>query len=175
MVSVIVPVFNVEPYIKQCLDSILSQTYKDLEIIVIDDGSSDGSGEICDYYEKKDQRIKVFHTENHGLSAARNLGINNSYGEYIFVLDSDDWIDENLIADSINSIGTADILAFSIFQGTFTGSEALCALINRRIDNSVWSKVYKRQCFSDLYFPEGRIMEEVATAHILLFYTMHVK
>ena len=80
MISVIVPVYNVEPYVRKCLNSVINQTYRDLEILVIDDGSTDGSGKICDEYAGKDERIKVFHTENRGLSAARNLGLDNAEG-----------------------------------------------------------------------------------------------
>ena len=89
MISVIVPVYNVKPYLRKCLDSIVSQTYQDLEILVIDDGSTDGSGKICDEY-KRDQRVRVFHTENAGLSAARNLGLDKAHGEWIEFIDSDD-------------------------------------------------------------------------------------
>lgn len=92
MISIIVPVYNVEPYLRKCLDSILDQTYRDLEILIIDDGSTDGSGAICDEYAGKDDRIKVFHTENKGLSAARNLGLDNATADWIGFVDSDDWI-----------------------------------------------------------------------------------
>ena len=90
MISVIVPVYNVEAYLAQCLDSVLMQTYKDLEILLIDDGSADRSGRICDEYQEKDERIRVFHTENHGLSAARNIGLDHASGAYILLLDSDE-------------------------------------------------------------------------------------
>lgn len=102
MISVIVPVYNVEPYLRKCLDSILNQTYRDLEILVIDDGSTDGSGKICDEYAGKDDRIKVLHTENKGLSAARNLGLDNAKGEWINFLDSDDWMDSEAFAFAIS-------------------------------------------------------------------------
>ena len=83
MISIIVPVYNVESYLRKCLDSILDQTYRDLEILVIDDGSTDGSGKVCDEYAGKDDRIKVFHTENKGLSCARNLGLDNATGDQL--------------------------------------------------------------------------------------------
>jgi glycosyltransferase involved in cell wall biosynthesis len=95
MISVIVPVYNVKPYLRKCLDSIINQTYRDLEILIIDDGSTDGSGDICDEY-RKDDRIKVFHTENRGLSAARNLGLDNTTGNWIGFIDSDDWIEPDM-------------------------------------------------------------------------------
>ena len=96
MISVIVPVYNVEPYLRKCLDSIVNQTYRDFEILIIDDGSTDGSGRICDEYAEKDSRIKVFHTENRGLSCARNLGLAEAKGEWIGFVDSDDWIEPDM-------------------------------------------------------------------------------
>ena len=97
MVSVIIPVYNVEKYINKCVDSVINQTYKDLEIILVDDGSTDKSGIICDEYEKKDSRIKVIHRMNGGLSAARNSGIDAATGEYYLFIDSDDYVSENMI------------------------------------------------------------------------------
>ena len=91
LVSVIIPAYNIEDYIGRCLDSIISQTYKNLEIIVVDDGSRDYTGEILDNYAKKDQRVRVWHIPNGGQSAARNLGIDNVYGTYIVFIDSDRW------------------------------------------------------------------------------------
>lgn len=96
-VSVVVPVYNVEQYIGRCIESILNQTHKNLELILVDDGSPDRSGEICDEYALKDSRIKVIHTENRGVSYARNTGLDNSTGEYLFFVDSDDWIESNHI------------------------------------------------------------------------------
>ena len=96
MISVIVPVYKVEPYLNQCVESILCQTYSDLEILLVDDGSPDRCGQICDEYAKQDCRVKVFHTRNEGLSAARNLGLQNAKGEYIGFVDSDDWIEPEM-------------------------------------------------------------------------------
>ncbi len=96
MISIIVPVYKDEPYLRQCVDSILNQTYRDIEVLLIDDGSPDRCGEICDEFAKKDQRIRVFHTENKGLSAARNLGLREAKGEYIGFVDSDDWIEPDM-------------------------------------------------------------------------------
>ena len=96
-ISVIVPVYNVEKYLTKCVDSIMNQTYKDLEIILVDDGSTDNSGKICDEYVKKDKRFKVIHKKNGGLSDARNVGIKNSTGEYLSFIDSDDYIDNDMI------------------------------------------------------------------------------
>lgn len=92
MISVIIPVYNVEQYLRQCVDSVLAQTYTNYEILLVDDGSTDNSGEICDEYSRKDSRIKVIHQKNAGLSEARNRGFNPANGEYVYFLDSDDWI-----------------------------------------------------------------------------------
>ncbi len=97
LVSVIVPVYNVEKYITKCVDSILNQTYNNIEILLIDDGSLDNSPKICDEFAKKDRRIKVFHTKNGGVSKARNIGLANAQGEYILFVDSDDWLELNMI------------------------------------------------------------------------------
>lgn len=96
MISIIVPIYNVEQYLIQCLESILNQTCRDIEIILIDDGSQDCCGEICDEYARKDNRIKVYHTNNGGLAAARNYGIEKATGEYIGFADSDDWIEPDM-------------------------------------------------------------------------------
>lgn len=97
-ISIIVPVYKVEQYLPKCIDSILSQTYPNWELLLIDDGSPDNSGKICDEYAQKDERIRVFHKENGGVSSARNLGIENSIGEWILFIDSDDWVETHLFS-----------------------------------------------------------------------------
>jgi glycosyltransferase involved in cell wall biosynthesis len=97
LISVIIPVYNVEKYLRECLDSVLAQTYANLEIILVDDGSSDGCGAICDDYAKKDNRIRVIHKQNAGVSAARNDGIDAAKGEYVCFIDSDDWVESNYV------------------------------------------------------------------------------
>lgn len=98
-ISIIIPVYNAEKYLRECLDSVLAQTFQDFEVLLINDGSTDNSGQICDEYAEKDKRIKVFHKENGGVSAARNLGIENAKGEWITFVDSDDFIGENFLWD----------------------------------------------------------------------------
>ena len=110
LVSVIVPIYNREKYLSRCIDSILNQTYKNIEIILINDGSTDRTKEICDEYKRKDSRIRVYHIENHGVSYARNLGIKNSNGKYIQFVDSDDYIDEKMIEILVNNIGEYDMV-----------------------------------------------------------------
>lgn len=92
MISIIIPVYNTQKYLRCCLDSIVAQTYKDFEVILIDDGSTDGSGKMCDEYAEKDDRFRVFHKQNAGVSSARNLGVEKATGEWIFFMDSDDII-----------------------------------------------------------------------------------
>ena len=102
LVSVIIPAYNIEDYIGRCLDSVLSQTYKNLEILVVDDGSSDCTGEILDDYEKKDQRIRVIHKENGGVSSARNIGIEAATGDYIGFVDGDDLMEPEMYKTLVN-------------------------------------------------------------------------
>lgn len=97
LVSVVIPVYNVSRYLPQCLDSVISQTYRNLEILIVDDGSTDDSGDICDRYANGDDRIRVFHTPNGGIASARNLALENVKGQYISFLDSDDWIERHAI------------------------------------------------------------------------------
>ena len=96
LISVIVPVYKVEQYLDRCLQSIVNQTYKNLEIILVDDGSPDNCPQICDEWAKRDKRIKVIHTQNRGVSTARNIGIDVANGQYIGFVDSDDWIEEDM-------------------------------------------------------------------------------
>ena len=104
LVSIIVPVYNVEKYLERCIDSLVNQTLKDIEIILVDDGSTDDSGNICDKYAKKDKRIKVIHKENGGLSDARNIGLSIANGRYLQFVDSDDFIHKQMIEILYNTI-----------------------------------------------------------------------
>jgi glycosyltransferase involved in cell wall biosynthesis len=97
IISIIIPVYNAEKYLQKCVDSVLTQTFSDFELLLIDDGSSDGSGKICDEYAQQDNRIKVFHKKNGGVSSARNLGLDNATGEWITFIDSDDWVADNFL------------------------------------------------------------------------------
>lgn len=102
-ISVIVPIYNAEKYLRRCIDSILAQTFTDFELLLIDDGSSDKSGEICDEYAQKDLRVKAFHKKNGGVSSARNIGLTESYGEWISFIDSDDWVDADYLKSYHNA------------------------------------------------------------------------
>ena len=101
LVSVIIPVYNTEKYLLKCVDSVLAQTYTNIEIILVEDGSPDNCPTLCDEYAKKDSRIKVIHKKNEGSSLARKTGINNANGEYLAFVDSDDWVEENYIKKAI--------------------------------------------------------------------------
>lgn len=180
-ISVIVPVYNVEKYLNKCINSILNQTFKDFELIIIDDGSSDKSGLICDEYEKKDKRIKVIHQENKGLSAARNIGIDLAIGDYITFIDSDDYIDENYLCIfySVISKNNADIVMGGniIVNEDITTSDSLNKkysfeiiekretykkmMNNETITFSAWAKLYKSNLIKKIKYPIGKYYEDV--------------
>ena len=115
IVTVIVPVYNVENYLQQCIDSIIGQSYKYLEIILVDDGSTDGSGKICDEYANQDNRIKVIHKQNGGLVSARKAGLKEATGKYIAFVDSDDWIDTDMYES--DDIYYDDLIGCSVYDG----------------------------------------------------------
>lgn len=111
LVSVIVPIYNVEPYLRKCVDSILAQTYINLEVILVDDGSPDGCPAICDEYKEKDERVKVIHKSNGGLSDARNAGLDAMTGEYVTFVDSDDWLEFDVIQTLVNEAASNMIVS----------------------------------------------------------------
>ncbi len=157
-ISVIVPVYNVEQYLAKCLDSVINQTYKNLEIICVDDGSSDNSGRILDEYAAKDERIKVIHGENRGVSVARNKGLDVATGDWISFLDADDWLDVNAYEKLLKSIKGADvdIIIFGnycVYDGITAKYKPINIEENKLNDYSylllklgslVWNKLYKR-------------------------------
>lgn len=115
-ISIVVPVYNNELYLSQCIESILNQTYRDIEVILVDDGSTDSSGKICDQYAQIDYRIKVIHQKNQGSQVARSIGIENANGEYIGFVDSDDWIDNNMFENLYKYIGTSDLVTSGLWS-----------------------------------------------------------
>lgn len=185
MVSVIIPVYNVEKYLPQCLDSVITQTYRDLEIILVDDGSTDKSGIICEEYARRDERITVYHTANQGLSAARNYGLDRVKGEYIAFLDSDDWFAQNAIQSFITTAQktNADIVVcryYVEYVGSTTeypeplepfmaeGDAVLATLVlERRVNNTAWNKFYQAPLFEGIRYPKGRIFEDIATTWLV--------
>lgn len=196
-VSVIIPVYNVEKYLRKCLDSVINQTYKDLEIICINDGSTDNSLQILEKYSEKDERIKIINRQNGGLSAARNSGLDIAVGKYVYFVDSDDWIEPNTINELVNIIESYNvdvviheannILNDSSFIGTNLDAQAwfdsytknngiydVPKEINRDICPVTWNKLYKVDIINKYYcrFPEGLVNEDEL---FLWTYMIHCK
>lgn len=188
LISVIIPVYNVEPYLERCIDSVLRQTYEKLEIIVIDDGSTDRSGDICDRYAAQDARIKVIHQQNAGLSAARNTGISLMTGECVIFVDSDDYMADDFVAylyDGITkynaqmcvcnycNVNEDDVITgrkpyfpTSVFEGK---KECMTQYLQfKELSGGIWSKMYRKELFAEVRFPVGRIYEDVATVYRLV-------
>ncbi len=140
-VSAIVPVYNVEKYLNRCVDSILNQTFTDFELILVDDGSPDNSGKICDEYAEKDSRVKVIHKENGGVSVARNLGIETSVGEYITFIDSDDWIEAQMFEQLYNAAENCDII-FCGFSSIGFRNTIVYDLEDIKADNRALADLY---------------------------------
>lgn len=189
LISVIVPVYNTEEYLERCVDSIINQSYKNLEIILVNDGSTDRSGFICDDFKKKDSRIKVIHKENGGQSSARNLGLEKVTGEFITFVDSDDWINSKIYEKCLEVFKkeNSDVVDFrpvyttgetrknntdahySTISGTenilydylYRGQKELCPF-------SVCRKVYKSNLFKNTRFPDGKINEDIITNFMIL-------
>lgn len=187
LVTVIVPVYKVEPYLRRCLDSIVNQTYKNLEIILIDDGSPDNCGVICDEYAENDKRIKVIHKKNGGLSSARNVGLDIFKGEYVSFVDSDDVVSLDMIEYlyDLLSDNNAEIsvclheivrdnhrwISFkNVNNQTVTPKECIKKLLyNDGVDTSAWAKLYKASLFNNVRYPQGKLFEDIATTYKLFF------
>ncbi len=188
-ISIIIPVYNVEKYLNRCLDSIINQTFKDLEIICIDDGSTDTSSKILEEYASKDTRIKVIHQKNSGLSAVRNKGIALASGEYISFIDSDDWIDLNFYERLYSSAKKydADIAAAGIIrlnqhrqkfylkfseEKTYTNTDEKFKICDIPDVNYVWNKIYKLEKIKNckLNFIEGIVYEDLIYTPQVIYY-----
>ena len=188
IISVIVPVYKVEAYLSRCVDSILKQTHTDFELILVDDGSPDRCGEICEDYAKADPRVHVLHRENGGLSAARNTGIEwaleHSGSEWITFIDSDDWIHPRcleLLYQAVQSTGlsvavggfertdgTHELLVDEAAPATIWAPEAFyCA--DKLSATVAWGKLYRKQDFAVIRYPEGKIHEDEFTTYKILF------
>lgn len=175
-ISIIIPVYNVEDYLGECIESVLNQTYKDIEVILIDDGSTDKSPAICDQYSKQDDRIKVFHQENRGISATRNLGLKYATGEYIGWVDSDDIIHSQMYEILINNIikESASISCCgykrikekkeAITQETnnieIISEELAIKMIRGNITCFLWDKLFSREVFKDIEFLDYKAGED---------------
>ena len=159
MISIIVPVYNTEKYLDRCIQSILAQTYTDFELLLIDDGSTDSSGAICDKYAEQDSRVRVFHKENGGVASARRLGLEESKGEYISFVDSDDnlfplslsILIKNITSDDIDII-VSDIKDESIISGY----EFVKYSLQWRVQASIWGRLYRKELFDNTSFDVSR-------------------
>lgn len=164
VISVIVPVYNAEKYLSRCIDSILVQRFKDLELLLIDDGSKDGSGKICDEFAEKDKRVNVFHKVNGGVSSARNFGLEKSKGEYVTFVDADDYLLPGTITERLLS-GNYDLIQIPRNNGSFmkTYSHDIICKTTESFRNFIycnyyfecWGRFYKRKVIGTVRFPEN--------------------
>ena len=182
LISVIIPVYNVEKYLDRCIESVVNQTYRNLEIILVDDGSPDRCPQICDDWSTKDPRIRVIHKANGGLSSARNTGLQNSNGEYLYFIDSDDWIELDMLQSLYDACSHNDVLLsvcgrYVHFENNNSIQIDKCPaaneimpskvfvshmLIGDHCDSCAWDKLFHKSLLVDIRFPEGRIYEDVA-------------
>lgn len=190
LVSVIVPIYKVEQYLDTCVQSIVDQTYSNLEIFLVDDGSPDQCGAMCDAWAERDARITALHKSNGGLSDARNYGIDRAHGTYIYCVDSDDWIMPNLIettvaialrehcemvqfeynlaSDDGSSIRLADAAARFPAAGRYSSAQALQMLWDDKVQNYAWSYLVHRRIYdAGIRYPKGYLMEDMGTAYRL--------
>lgn len=195
LISIIVPIFKVEQYLRKCIDSIIEQTYSNLEIILVDDGSPDNCGLICDEYATKDIRIIVIHKENGGLSDARNGGIDIAKGEYITFIDSDDYVDINYIEVLYDLTQKFDaslsVSSFSHFKeeggeiekdkgrvitNVLSANEAIETMFYQdKFETSAWGKLYKKELFGhDIRYPKGMLYEDLPTTYKLMLKAVRI-
>ena len=189
LISIIVPVYNVETYLAKCVDSILAQTYTNLEIFLVNDGSSDCCGKLCDEYAKEDKRIKVIHKKNGGLSGARNVAIDVTTGEFITFIDSDDYVTDDYIMTLYSLIEKYECKVSIALYNTFVeGSKP--KVVNRvyredcqtnikaieemfyqeKYDTASWAKLYHSSLFATgIRYPKGIVYEDLATTYLLIF------
>ena len=189
LISVVVPVYNVEGYLDQCLESIVAQSYRHLEILVVDDGSTDGSGDKCDRWAERDERIRVIHQPNGGLSAARNTALDAMSGEWVIMVDSDDVLHPDAAATLLDAIQReqADIVigdhiivngdespqwptaTSSEEKHTYSQSEALMEVFYQRgLTHSAWARIYRASLFEKIRYPVGMLYEDLAIIYPLL-------
>lgn len=187
LISIIIPVYNTDKYLERCLYTVLHQTYTNIEVILIDDGSTDRSGIICDQWKDKDERIITIHKKNGGLSDARNYGLRIAKGNYVSFVDSDDFVDRRFIeilyglitstGCSIAAVGyqkvdQGDVIQNHSYHATETEiiyrDEAIrCLLKNQKIYDYAWNKLYNRRLFETIHYPAGRVMEDLGTTYRL--------
>ena len=185
LVSIIVPIYKVEKYLDECIKSISNQTYKDIEIVLVDDGSPDKCPHICDMWREKDSRIVVIHKKNGGVSDARNCGLENASGSYIMFVDPDDWIDPSMVAKMVEAIEKykTEIVScrfyyvgenykrenfimdedFIVYDNKLQNIQEL--YIENGLSNHLWRYIYLRELFDDILFPIGRTYEDISTLY----------
>ena len=189
LISVIVPIYNVEKYVRKCLESLVNQTMKQIEVICIDDGSTDGSGVIADEYESSEYPIfRIFHTENRGISAARNRGIDEAWAEWLMFVDSDDWVDREFCRIPYEAAieNKADMVIFGRYLTNEQGKvkkekprKSQTGIIDHEtaIDigwPAVWNKMYHKSLFDGIRYPEGFVYEELLTTHKLVYTSQRI-
>lgn len=183
-ISVIVPVYKAEAYLHHCVDSLLAQTFKDFEILLVDDGSPDSSGEICDEYARQDRRVRVFHKENGGVSSARQCGLDNARGEYTIHADPDDWVESDMLEALYQKAKTedADMVICDFYvernrhqvycrqQPTALDHEVVLCDLFQQLHGSCWNKLVKRACYNayGVRFPEDFSFSEDLYVNVLL-------
>lgn len=189
--SVIIPVYNVEKYLRRCVDSVLNQHREDIKVILVDDGSTDRSSEICDEYARKNSNVQVFHKQNGGLSSARNFALRFAEGQYVYYLDSDDALVETFFEEIIPYLKRdgLDILEFKFCferklgcfkpKGTkkyeLTGkTKSIEKLLKNMTGNQICFRIYNRSLFENIRFPEGRDYEDIATFYRLMLKSQKV-
>lgn len=186
--SIIVPVYNVKPYLNRCVRSILAQTFQNFELILVDDGSTDGSGELCDNLQEGNPKIKVLHQPNSGLSVARNSGLSVAQGEWVGFVDSDDWLEPEIYTKMLFAadVHSADIVICRHKSVSTEGQLLEVVGVNKEkvmdnieatklilgddvIRSFAWNKVYRRSLFDSIHYPVGRIFEDTATTYKLFY------
>jgi len=187
LITVIVPVYNVEDYLRRCVDSLVTQTYQNLEILLVDDGSPDGSGAICDEYAARDPRIRVIHKQNGGLSSARNIAIDQAKGEYLTFVDSDDYLEADacrVLADGLEKYGAGIACMGNWDVDSETGKKTLGVCPEKEecitgeemagriftwdgCDSAACDKMYRRELFGEYRYPEGMVCEDIPVTYRL--------
>ena len=170
--TIIVPVYNVEHYLQRCIESVLTQSYRDFELILVDDGSKDNSGTICDEYAKKDNRVRVFHKENEGVSSARNVGLDEAEGEYITFVDSDDYLLPTALLNIQNVLNKTDAVLYLFdyqqndtpsrlpFGEMLSKEEFIKAVLTYKLQTSPWAKIYRRSLLNGVQFNPALVIGE---------------
>jgi len=192
LISIIIPAYNVERYLERCLQSVVEQEYTNWEVILIEDGSTDGTRNVCQQWAERESRIRLIEQENRGLSVARNRGMEKARGEFFFFLDSDDWIEKETLLNLINV--QCDTMADVVCCGfekvyedgrkeTFTSEKSFLAnaaeaveemMTQRNVCSVAWNKLYRRSLWDDVRFPEGKVHEDEFVTYRILYKASHV-